>query len=703
MKIRKWNAEGIAGKSAGGKASRKDGMLSIWSENKEIIICALLGAAVFVLIYGGYILNPCYTDWLLTSEDGDLTQHYLGWKFYRHAPWRFPVGLIDTMAYPNATSVIFTDSIPLFAFIFKVFRFLLPAKFQYFGWFGLMCFMLQGGIGAKLVKKYAENSLWTVLGGMFFVICPVFINRMYWMTSLASHFLCLLGIMFIVYYEPVYQNTKKAVIDWGILGMLCAGIHIYFLPMGGVILLGFVLLDLVKGKKKWKAFLPVGSYVLAAAATVFLFGGFGSGMKASNDGLGHYSFNLNGLWNPQGWSKYWKDMYYTDSQYEGFGYLGLGLMALFLWALLMQIGEWLEEGKGSSGKGGSWLERHIQIAVWCFIGALSLGMSASHVVMYGAKVLYEMPLPGILYKAWSVFRATGRLIWPLVYIIVLGGVSMGRKKLGRRAGNLVLAVCLALQLADIRGMLAQKHEIYARKDVYQTLLPSEGWTAIGENKDLKHICFVSDVANSRKQLFSFGDFASDYGLTLSNFYFARSLGDKEREARERALAECPPDTVFIFFDNERQKGTAYPLHYYSMDGLIAGCSAPLEGQEPLSGEELMTYRYDMGSGRFLNNGEVTEEGWMIHSYGNSYGPYLYALPGTYRVEIAGSNMTGADIKCYYSHGDVNLEPHDVVMEENKISYEVELGELAEDLEFVLWNVGGGDMMVNSVVIERVYP
>lgn len=684
-----------------GKMGWKDGLLSVWNKDKEIIICALLGAVVFVLIYGVYVLNPCYTDWLLASKDGDLTQHYLGWKFYRHAPWHFPFGLIDTMAYPNTTSVIFTDSIPLFAFVFKVLRFLLPGKFQYFGWYGLMCFMLQGGIGAKLVKKYAKDSVWTVLGGMFFVICPVFIDRMYWMTSLASHFLCLLGLMFVAYYEPVYGNTKRAVVAWGTLGMLCAGIHIYFLPMCGIILLGFVLLDLIKGKKKWKALLPVCSYLFAAAVTVFLFGGFGSGMKASNSGLGHYSFNLNGLWNPHGWSGYWKDMYYTDSQYEGFGYLGLGLMVLFLWALIMRIGGWLEESGKSHGRQESWLERHIEIVVWCLIGILSLGMSVSHVVMYGGKVLCEIPLPGILYRIWSVFRATGRLIWPLVYLIVLGGVCMGQKRLGRRTGNLVLAACLVLQLMDIRGMLVRKHEVYAKKDVYQTLLPSGGWNVIGENPDLKHICFVSDVAKSRKQLFSFGDFASDYGMTLSNFYFARSLGDKEREVREKALAECPPDTVFIFFDNEMQKCTAYPLNYYSMDGLIAGCSVPLEGQEPLSEETLLTYRYDMGSGRYINNGEVTEEGWVLHPYGNFYGPYLYALPGTYRIEVTGGNMSGSDVKCYYSHGDVNLEPFNVMIEENRVSYEVELGELAQDMEFVLWNTGGGDMLVSSVVIERV--
>lgn len=547
-------------------ARLKKNLPEVLNRNKEVLICALLGAAVFIFIYGVHVLNPCYTDWLLTSEDGDLTQHYLGWKFYRHAPWRFPFGMIDTMAYPNETSVIFTDSIPLFAFIFKIFRFLLPVRFQYFGWFGLLCFMLQGGIGAKLVKRYVDSAFGVTAGGMFFVLSPVFIDRMYWMTALAGHFLCLLGLMFVVYYEPVYKNVKKAVIGWGILGMLCASIHLYFLPMCGVILLGFVLLDAVKGEKKWKALLPLGSYL--AAATVFLFGGFASGMKAGNDGLGYYSFNLNGFWNPQGWSRYWKDMPCTDSQYEGFGYLGIGLLILCLWAFLLWTGGCLE-GKGGVKKGaapalpgkktGNWIKSHIQGIVWALIGGLTLFVSASHVVMYGEKVLYEFPLPGILYKVWSIFRTSGRLIWPLVYLLVLGAVCMGRKRIGRRAADLMLAVCLVLQFADIGGMLAHKNEIYNKRDVYQTLLPSEGWAVIGNETDIEHICFVSDiVSNNRKLLFSFGDYASDYGLTLSNFYFARSLEGKEIAARDQALAECAPDTIFVFFSERKAEMPGLP-------------------------------------------------------------------------------------------------------------------------------------------------
>lgn len=684
----------------------------IW-KNKEVWICGLLGAAAFLLIYGWRILNPCYTDWLFYGVDGDLTQHYLGWKFYRHGAWNFPVGLIDTMAYPNETSVIFTDSIPIFAFIFKLLRFMLPAQFQYFGWYGLLCFVLQGAIGAKLVKRYMSSSYGAVVGGLFFVLSPVFIDRMYWMTALASHFLCLLALMFVVYYEPVYKNTKKAVIGWGILGALCSSVHIYFLPICGIILLGFILLDFVKGKKKWRAFLPLTSYIGAAAGTVFLFGGFGSGMKAGNDGLGYYSFNLNGFYNPHGWSAYLKDMFYTDSQYEGFAYLGLGVLALLLFASLIWLGNNFRISGSlrrlfagvSAAEGGekreSFVVRHIEGIVWGVMIAVTLFVSASNVVMYGEKVWYEIPLPKFIFQLWSVFRATGRLIWPVVYLMVLGAVCMDGKIIGRKVKNLCLTVCLLLQILDVRGVLTVKHEMYETEKVYQTLLPSEEWVRIATKTDIEHICFVSDVANSREILFSFGDYASDYGLTLSNFYFARSMGEKEVQAREKALAEMPADTVFIFFKNEMQKCLAYPMNYYEIDGLIVGCSQQLFDREPLSAADLMGYQYDMGSARFLNNAEVTGEGWTIHSYGNSYGPYLHAQPGTYLVTVAGSGLASTDHKCYYNGGDNPLELQNLSVQDTLVTYEVNLPEYTEDLEFVLWNIGAADIYVTDLTIQKV--
>ncbi|NLL77701.1 MAG: hypothetical protein GX235_10725 [Clostridiales bacterium] len=671
-------------------------MKTMLLKNKPVWICTLLGAAVFVMIYGIHILNPCYTDWLLTSEDGDLTQHYLGWKFFRHAPWRFPLGLIDTLAYPNMTSVIFTDSIPFFALFFKVFRFLLPAEFQYFGWFGLLCFMLQGGVGAILVKKYIKNDFSVVIGGMFFVLSPVFIDRMYWMTSLAAQFLCLIALLFIVYYDDIFRKTSNAVIGWSILGALCAGIHIYFLPMCGVILLGFLLIDLVKGEKKWKVLLPLASYVGTAAAVVFLLGGFGSGMKAGNDGVGYYSFNLNGFYNPQGWSGYLKDMPCTDSQYEGFGYLGLGVLVLFAVAFIL----WLGNIAVKKTRLSLWIKEHIREVAYAFIVVAIVILAASNIVMYDDKVLYEIPIPGSVYKLWSIFRATGRLIWPVVYLIVFGAVCMDGRLINKRTKGILLTLCLLLQIADIKGALVQKNNVYNKIDTYQTLLPSENWLMLAQETDVEHICFVSDVANSRKLLFSFGDYASDYGLTLSNFYFARSIGDKEIIARDEALRALPSDTVFIFFRNEAQKCLNYKMNYYDIDGLIVGCSEPLGDMVPLDKKALTTYRYELSDGQYMNNGEVVDGTWNIHPYGNTYGPYLSAEAGKYKVTVTGSNLNEVEVKCYYNGGDVNLQPQNIVIGENHVTCEVELTEYAGDLEFALWNTGGSDIVVSGIVIEK---
>ncbi|MDE6055073.1 MAG: hypothetical protein K2G55_15255, partial [Lachnospiraceae bacterium] len=64
-------------------------------------MAAFVGAAAFVMIYGVNVLNPVYDDWLLGQ--GDLTQHYLGWCFFRRGNWTFPIGLTNNLAYPSYT------------------------------------------------------------------------------------------------------------------------------------------------------------------------------------------------------------------------------------------------------------------------------------------------------------------------------------------------------------------------------------------------------------------------------------------------------------------------------------------------------------------------------------------------------------------------------------------------------------------------
>lgn len=113
-----------------------------------------------------------HTSWLYPS--GDLTQHYYGWVSFRNSDWTFPLGLFNTLSYPNYASIMFTDSIPLFAIIFKSISFALPETFQYFGIFGLMCYILQGVFAFTLLRKFINNKFYAIVRNNIFYCFTIY-------------------------------------------------------------------------------------------------------------------------------------------------------------------------------------------------------------------------------------------------------------------------------------------------------------------------------------------------------------------------------------------------------------------------------------------------------------------------------------------------------------------------------------------------
>ena len=79
-------------------------MSKYFQRNAQYYIVAFCAIIAYLLIYGYYILNPFYTDWLLGH--GDLSQHYLGWQAFQNGSWMFPIGMTNQLAYPSASSII---------------------------------------------------------------------------------------------------------------------------------------------------------------------------------------------------------------------------------------------------------------------------------------------------------------------------------------------------------------------------------------------------------------------------------------------------------------------------------------------------------------------------------------------------------------------------------------------------------------------
>jgi hypothetical protein len=79
----------------------------------------LIGLAGFLLITGGRIVWPTYVTWLAR---GDPAQSWLGWQFFRQAPLvQWPLGANPALGLDLGNTVVFTDSIPLLALLFKPF------------------------------------------------------------------------------------------------------------------------------------------------------------------------------------------------------------------------------------------------------------------------------------------------------------------------------------------------------------------------------------------------------------------------------------------------------------------------------------------------------------------------------------------------------------------------------------------------------
>lgn len=145
------------------------------------IFSAFLGLMVFLWIYGPEVLNFTNVAWLEAA--GDLTQHYTGWVFFRNADWTFPLGLFNGLSYPHYASIVYTDSIPLFAVFFKAISGILPQTFQYMGLYGVMCYMLQGVFAFTLLRKFIKNKAYAIVRNCVFYILALCVTENVWSYS----------------------------------------------------------------------------------------------------------------------------------------------------------------------------------------------------------------------------------------------------------------------------------------------------------------------------------------------------------------------------------------------------------------------------------------------------------------------------------------------------------------------------------------
>jgi hypothetical protein len=479
-------------------------------------VILLLGAIIFVTIYGYKIIDPTNFEWVMAGDPG---QHFLGWHFFRSESWSFPLGIIQNYHYPSGTSLVFTDSIPLIAIPLKLFSGFLPKTFQYTGLWLLSSYMLQGLFASILLQKVTKNALLILLGTTFFLLSPIMFSRAGGHEALTAHWLILAA--FCLYFSAY---TKKIKTRWVILIIIATLVHFYLLVMVLAIWSGYLLRYILNTTNHTRS--SIIRYFFSTLLIVILIMWiegyfiipFGS---ASTGEFGIYSMNILSPFNPMGGGNtFFLDKFSlaTFGQYEGFNYLGFGLLLMGVIAFF----------KLSKIKNDFCAVRHMPLI---FIMTLLYFFALSNKITMGSEVLIDFHYPWILNDVGNMLRSSGRMFWPVYYILMLVILSIIIKYFNRNTAIFILLLFLIVQIIDF-------YPWYSARDLesrtWNSPLESEDWLQIA--KDVDHIVMIPPTRASDPN-YVFSLYAADNNLDINMGYLARKDWVKKSQYNKKIMED----------------------------------------------------------------------------------------------------------------------------------------------------------------------
>ncbi len=526
------------------------------------VLGAVLGVLVFLAVYGMAPLDVTNDAFCRGGYiEKDIQQHYAGWLFYRENALAFPFCVTKAVNAPAGVSVAYTDSIPLLAALLRPVANAVGGTFQYFGWFTLGCFALQGGFGALLCGLFCESVPACAAGSLLFSTGPVLIERAFRHTSLGAQWLVLAALYC---YFRGRREKRFAFPLLFVINLLAVGIHPYFLPMTYAVTLA-LLLEYAVAQRQWLGpAVFLGSNLASTAvlgwALGLLYGTATSGGQAL---YGYFSMNLNALWNPAGvngilYSRFLPAQNQVGGNYDAFAYLGLGVLIALPVAVF-----------AARKRLATLLQQHWAL---CIVFAVLTVFAVSHVITANGATLVTLPLPASFIKLFSIFRSGGRLFWPVYYTLLLAAFA-GLARLPH--GAVWVTAMIALQLIDISPAMVQRHSAMVqaqRVDAFPTALESNFWQAAAGYEKIYSVQGLQDDA------LHLALFAADNGMTTNDPFAARYDETALAEERASLLAELAngqieQNALYLFTDEgdflqaaEPVKDVAWCGHITSPDG-----------------------------------------------------------------------------------------------------------------------------------------
>ncbi|MEY3749167.1 MAG: hypothetical protein RLZZ449_1061 [Actinomycetota bacterium] len=554
------------------------------------VYALLVGTVVFVYATGGAIINPTNRDWLML---GDSAQHYLGWAFFRSTPLlQWPLGANPKLGLDFASSIVFTDSIPLAAFLFKPLNVVLPETFQYLGAWIWLCFVLQAYFGFRLLQRRISDRWLCALGTVLIVLAPVVSYRLvhqgYGHIALVSHFLILAAL-------GLYFDERDSARNWSILVCCALLIQAYFVPM----VVAIWIASMVRRRLALRDFARQVAIVVGSLGVVAVVSGFaslGGKLFVGDSSVTPENFPYRFRWQPMalidsatdfstGWSHVMANQLELFGDVEGFTYLGSGLLLVVLPVVIVAL---VRKRSGAVSTRDVVIGLGIvgacavavpskafstAVAVMLFVAVIaiatqsirerrhralliaSLALGVYSMTMrpgIGRRTFFEYDLVPVLEQFTQTFRTHARSSWVLYYVIVLALIVLVSTRLPRRLAVGVLVLAVVVSVVDSNPAMSQVRHRFTSQPVWVNQLDDPLWAEVVRGRDsiITYPPLNNDLEGRWIQI---EDFVQRRGMATNAGYFSRWSVDtyvrvNQRLHDELRAGNLDAKSLYVIFD-----------------------------------------------------------------------------------------------------------------------------------------------------------
>jgi hypothetical protein len=400
-------------------------------------ISAGLGVAVFLVVYGPqFLLNR--TPYL-TYPVGDIASEMAGYFSFAHDTWRFPLFLMPTINQPEGSNLLFTGGVPLLALLAKVIHSLSGRVPNLFGPWYLLCCILQTHSFFFLMRQFTERrpmllAAASICGGVAYA----FLMRT-GHVSLFAQFLCIYAMGLVV------ASTRDRYLPGQILAGIALLVYISMFVFAYIAIMNTFLFvaalaslwhrERLTTRQAFKSFTVFFVIQIVISFIGGYFWGVGQAEPVPLSSFALFGLNLGALFNPPQ-SILFPSHPLAWPWWEGTFYLGIGVIGLWI-AILIRAPQKIYLA----------VKTHWPIAA---VLAVLIVYSLSNRVAFLDTTLISYPLPRFLGPVIGMARTSGRLFWPVGYLLMAASFALVVIEF-RRAAPVMVSAALFLVCIEATG------------------------------------------------------------------------------------------------------------------------------------------------------------------------------------------------------------------------------------------------------------